>query len=102
MPYRLGVTPKNCRRMLTLEFMRGTTAMTTKKRKRLRALPAANAFAYTIEDGQAMGLPGKTSIYKMISNGQLEVRDVGGRRMLTGDSVRRVLGIKDDTAARST
>ena len=47
MPYRLGVTPRNCRRMLTLEFMRRTTAMTTKKRKRLRALPAANAFAYT-------------------------------------------------------
>jgi hypothetical protein len=70
--------------------------MATKKKQRLRALPAANAYAFTIEDAQAMGLPGKTTIYKMIKDGLLEVRD---RRMLTGASVRRVLGVNDEVAA---
>jgi hypothetical protein len=61
-------------------------------RQRRRPMPAANAYTFTIEDGQAMGLPGKTTVYKMIADGRLQTVDVGGRTMLTGDSVRRVLG----------
>jgi hypothetical protein len=79
---------------------------------RQRAAPAANAFAYTVEDGMAMGLPGKSTIYKMIADGRLETVKVGGRTtmvggrptttggrtMLVGDSVRRMLGVKKDVA----
>jgi hypothetical protein len=70
-----------------------------KKRKRLRAAPAANAFCYTIEDGQSMGLPGKTSVYEMIKDGRLKTIDVAGRTMLTGESVRRVLGVDEKVIA---
>jgi hypothetical protein len=70
-----------------------------KKRQRRRPPPAANAFTYTVEDGQAMGLPGRTTIYKMINDGRLKTVDVGGRTMLTGDSVRRVLGVGEVVAA---
>jgi hypothetical protein len=70
-----------------------------KKRQRQRAMPVANAYSFTIEDGQAMGLPGKTTIYKMIKEGRLTTVDVGGRTMLTGDSVRRVVGVQEEAAA---
>lgn len=43
-----------------------------KKRQRQRPLPAANAFAYTIADGMAMGLPGKSTVYKLIKSGKLK------------------------------
>jgi hypothetical protein len=65
---------------------------TNKKRQRQRPLPAANAHAYTIADAMAMGLPGKSTVYKMIGDGRLETIIVGGRRLLKGNSVRRLLG----------
>ena len=68
-------------------------------RERKRAMPARNAFTYTIKDAQAMGLPGRTTIWKMIKAKKLEVQIVGGMKMLTGESVRRVLGVKEEAAA---
>ena len=70
-----------------------------KKRRRERPLPTANAFAYTLEDAQAMGLPGRTTIWKMRKAGVLEEIVAGGRILLTGESVRRVLGVKEEAAA---
>jgi excisionase family DNA binding protein len=64
------------------------------RRNRQRALPAANAYAFTIADAQAMGLPGKSKIYEMVRDGELTFIKVGGRTMLTGDSVRAVLGVE--------
>jgi hypothetical protein len=63
-----------------------------KARKRARALPAPNAFAYTIEDGQAMGLPGKTTIYELVKAGRLAFIHVRGRTLIKGDGVRALLG----------
>ena len=70
-----------------------------KLRKRARALPARNAFAFTIEDGQAMGLPGRTTIYEMEKAGLLKFIRVGGRTMITGDSLRAVLGADEEATA---
>jgi hypothetical protein len=70
-----------------------------KRRNRQRPMPAANAFTYTVEDGMMMGLPGKTTVYAMIKDGRLQTINVGGRTMLTGESVRRVLGVKEEVAA---
>jgi hypothetical protein len=64
-----------------------------KKRKRDRALPSPQAYAFTIADAQAMGLPGKSKIYEMIKAGTLATIKVGGRTLLKGDSVRAVLGV---------
>ena len=69
------------------------------RQNRKRALPSPHAYAFTISDGQSMGLPGRTTIWKMIRAGTLEAIDVGGRKMLTGASVRRVLGVKEPEAA---
>jgi predicted PhzF superfamily epimerase YddE/YHI9 len=70
-----------------------------KPRKRARALPARNAFAFTIEDGQAMGRPGRTTIYEMEKAGRLKFIHVGGRTMITGDSLRALLGVDEEVAA---
>jgi hypothetical protein len=66
----------------------------SKKRERARAEPSRNAFAFTIEDAQAMGAPGKTKIYQLAENGRLKLFSVDGRTMVTGDSLRALLGVK--------
>lgn len=74
-----------------------------KKRKRARAraraLPARNAFAYTIPDAQAMGAPSKTTIYQLVKAGRLKfVEAPGCSRMLEGDSLRSLLGADEQVA----
>lgn len=66
----------------------------SKKRGRARAEPSRNAFAYTIEDAQAMGAPGKTKIYQLAESGRLELLHVDGRTMINGNSLRALLGIE--------
>jgi hypothetical protein len=68
-----------------------------RKRERARAEPSRNAFAFTIEDAQAMGAPGKTKIYQLAESGRLKLFSVDGRTMISGDSLRALLGA--DTAA---
>ena len=70
-----------------------------KPRNRARALPARNAFAYTIEDGQAMGLPGKTTIYELVKTGRLKFIHVEGRTLITGESLRALLGVDEEVTA---
>ena len=62
-----------------------------RRRQRQRAAADPRAFAYTIEDAQRMGAPGRTKIYELIANGSLKSVIVGGRRMIVGDSLRRLL-----------
>jgi hypothetical protein len=66
------------------------------KRNRQRALPLPNAIAWTIPDYQALGGPGKTSIYQLGKSGALKLFvDGAGRTMVDGDSGRALLGIKE-------
>ena len=68
-----------------------------KTRQRQRALPAPHAFAYTVHDATAMGGPGKTKIYELGKTGVLELfKDAAGRRMVTGASLRALLGVKEE------
>jgi hypothetical protein len=75
------------------------TTKSPKSRKRARALPAQNAFAFTIEDAQAMGAPGRTTIYALAKVGRLKFIRVDGRTLITGDSLRVLLGVADESAA---
>jgi hypothetical protein len=80
------------------------TPKNSRKRKRARATPARNAFAYTLPDAQAMGAPGKTTIYQLAKAGILEFveKKPGCPVMITGDSLRALLGVKLDEAAPLT
>jgi hypothetical protein len=66
------------------------------KRQRLRALPSRDAIAFTISDYQALGGPGRTSIYNLAKAGKLKTFvDRFGRRMIDGDSGREMLTSED-------
>jgi hypothetical protein len=60
-------------------------------RGRRRVAPSPDAFAYTIEDGQALGLPGRTTIYKLFDEGKLKKIKVARRTLIEGDSLRALL-----------
>jgi hypothetical protein len=61
--------------------------------KRQRASPHPMAYAFTIPDAQSMGAPCKTKIYELVKNGELKMLCVGGRTMVSGDSLRALLGV---------
>jgi hypothetical protein len=73
-----------------------TTTFRKVPKKRERAEPSPNAFAYTIEDAQAMGAPGKTKIYELAASGRLRLFNIDGRRMVSGDSLRALLDAGQD------
>jgi hypothetical protein len=64
-----------------------------KVRARARAAPHPMAFAFTIEDAQAMGAPGRTKIYEMAQRGELILLRVAGRTLVSGDSLRELLQV---------
>lgn len=64
-----------------------------KVRARARAAPHPMALAFTIGDAQAMGAPGRTTIYKMAARGDLRLLRVGGRTLVDGDSLRALLQV---------
>jgi hypothetical protein len=73
------------------------------KRKRIRAMPSPYAYAFTIEDAQRMGAPGKTAIYQLLREGRLQrAPDACGRTMITGQSLRALLGVEEDAVALVT
>jgi len=74
---------------MTANSFSAPTKERSRKRQRAAADPAA--FAYTIEDAQSMGAPGRTKIYELIAQGKLNSVVVGGRRMIVGDSLRALL-----------
>jgi hypothetical protein len=63
----------------------------TMPRLRKRAAPNPSAYAFTIPDGQAMGAPSTTTIYKLAKDGKLKLVRVAGRTMIEGDSLRALL-----------
>jgi hypothetical protein len=71
------------------------------KRERDRALPARNAFRYSLRDAQMLGAPGKTVIYAMLKDGRLtRAPDVPGLPTgITGESLRTLLGIPEEEVA---
>jgi hypothetical protein len=68
----------------------------SKKRERVRAEPSRNAFAYTIQDAQKMGGPGKTKMYELAKEGRLNLVHVDGRTLVSGDSLRALLGVEEN------
>jgi hypothetical protein len=80
--------------------MRNITTKKAKRRARARAMPATNAFRYTIADVAAMGGPAKTVAYAMIKDGRLErAPDVPGLPTgVTGASLRKLLSIDEEVA----
>jgi hypothetical protein len=49
------------------------------------------ALAFTIPDAQAMGAPGRTTIYNLAKQEKLKLLRVAGRTMVDGDSLRALL-----------
>ena len=63
-----------------------------RRRIRKRAAPSPDAFAYTIQDAQSYGAPGKTKIYALAKTGKLKlIRKDGLPTMIEGDSLRALL-----------
>jgi hypothetical protein len=90
---RVFATSTNGSAEKTITTMITETPKKTKGRE--RAMPARNAYAFTIKDAQRMGAPGKSTIYEFVKAGRLTFlkREPGLPVMLTGDSVRALLGI---------
>lgn len=65
------------------------------ERRRARPAPSPTAFAYTLEDAEAMGGPRRTKIYELAKRGELKLIYVGGRTKVDGDSLRRLLGVQN-------
>jgi len=68
-------------------------------RERQRAAPSPDAFAYRLEDAEAMGGPCRSAMYELRKAGDLKFIKVAGRTMVTGESLRRLLGVKEEAAA---
>jgi hypothetical protein len=83
--------------------MTATPTKTVKKRgpkSRPRALQRPDALAFTIPGFQALGGPGRTSIYSLAKEGKLTLfKDPLGRTLISGESGRAYLGVKEDSAA---
>jgi hypothetical protein len=63
-----------------------------RKRPSPRALQRPDALAFTIEGFQALGGPGKTSVYELGKAGKLKLyKDPIGRTLIDGDSGREYL-----------
>ena len=62
------------------------------RRNRARAPADPQAHAFTIGDAQAMGAPGRTTIYALAKQGRLRLIKVGGRTLVDGASLRALLG----------
>jgi hypothetical protein len=73
------------------KHMPAATEIPAAPRKRRRASPDPMALAFTILDAQAMGAPGRTSIYKLAKQGRLKLLHVAGRTLVDGDSLRTLL-----------
>jgi hypothetical protein len=73
------------------------TTIKKQQRKRPRAPRATqrpDAVAFTVEGFQAIGGPGKTTVYALGKAGILKIyKDAIGRTLITGDSARAYLGL---------
>lgn len=53
--------------------------------------PIDQALAYTIPDASRVSGIGRTSIYKLASEGKLELRKIGSRSLITASSLRSLI-----------
>jgi excisionase family DNA binding protein len=60
---------------------------------RTQVAPAQHPLGYRINDACRLAGIGRTSIYKLIGDGQLAVVKVGGRTLVVGDSLRALFQI---------
>jgi hypothetical protein len=65
-----------------------------KKRGRQLGAPSPHAFAFRLDDAESMGAPCRSQMYKLAESGDLTFIKIAGRTMVTGESLRRLLGIK--------
>jgi hypothetical protein len=85
-----------------MSAMTATPTKTAKRgpKPRPRVLQRPDALAFTIPGFQALGGPGRTSIYELAKAGKLTLfKDDLGRTLITGQSGRAYLGVKEETAA---
>lgn len=67
------------------------TNETTKAAKKPVELPPGAKLAYTIDEaGPAIGV-GRTTVFAMIREGEVEAKIVRGRRVITRDELQRIL-----------
>lgn len=67
------------------------TTETPKAPKKPVELPPGSKLAYTIDEaGPAIGV-GRTTVFAMIREGEVEAKIVRGRRVITRDELQRIL-----------
>jgi excisionase family DNA binding protein len=62
------------------------------KPRKNRPLPTDQALAYSIPDAARVCGLGRTTVYKLVSEGRLELRKVGTRSLITAASLRSLVG----------
>jgi hypothetical protein len=72
------------------------TAPARPRAPRQRRAPAPFAFCYTLPDASAMAGLSQMTLRRRAAEGALVLRKVGRRRLVDGDSLRRLLGITAD------
>ncbi len=53
--------------------------------------PLAHAFAYRLDEVPRMGGPARTKLYELVKAGKLRLVKIGGRSLIEGDSLRKLL-----------
>jgi hypothetical protein len=62
-----------------------------KQRRRVRAMPSPDAFAYANDDAQAMTGLGRTTLWKLRKEGRLKTITVNGKELIEGASLRQLM-----------
>ena len=60
-------------------------------RVKRRPAPRPDAIAYRLDELQELGGPGRTRAYELAAQGKLRMIKVGGRTLVSGDSLRDLL-----------
>ena len=69
-----------------------------KQRRRVRAAPSPHAFAYSGSDVESMTGLGRTKIWELRKTGRLKTIEVDGKRLIEGDSLRKLMQAAGDVA----
>lgn len=75
------------------------SSKTPAKRNRARSAASPDAFAYRLDDASAMSGIGRSKLYALHKDDKLEFVKVGKMVMVSGDSLRRLLGVKEEATA---
>lgn len=64
---------------------------TAKTARTTRPAPNPDALGFRIHELRALGGPGRTKAYELISDGRLTARKIGATTIVDGDSFRRLM-----------